>query len=348
MENINNTEISMDTYKEIESRIDSAMSEEVLIEAHKKLVDKSCKGDYREIEDCGLSFINEFLLRDWGIVYEYSKGAQEFIKSEYLSNYFKQRLEKMFIEFDKIAGVTCFYTPTMEKILNSSKTINDMNEKEIKYIYFQLKAYMADNNRYKLLIKKDYETVSSFVNLLYKLDGTGVVAYLKDDNCITKRELGVHILRTSGLTDRASYYFGRGVNYRDLNEKKLVSIFNKLFKIDVDYGINFVNMVCQMKTLGATEFINSFINFASNGFKSDGLNIEDSNISLDGLDGESRYIVAQISVIRTMNRRKVQDYESEQMKNSFIARIKPVLQSINFNYDRLDEQSFDFSSKMKI
>lgn len=45
-----------------------------------------------------------------------------------------------------------------------------------------------------------------------------------------------------------------------------------------------------------------------------------------------------------MNRGNDQDYQimvSKQMKDSFTSKIKPVLQSINPNYDGLDGQSFD-------
>ena len=53
-------------------------------------------------------------------------------------------------------------------------------------------------------------------------------------------------------------------------------------------------MVRKMETLGATEFINSFIGFANKGFKSDSLKTENSNISLDGVHGEARDTIAFI------------------------------------------------------
>ncbi len=90
MENVNHTEISMDAYREIESRIDSMMSEEELIETHKKLIGHSAKSDYYGVKDCGVDFIKTFLSRDWGrtIVYHYSQGA----KNLYTQNIYQTTL----------------------------------------------------------------------------------------------------------------------------------------------------------------------------------------------------------------------------------------------------------------
>ena len=72
---------------------------------------------------------------------------------------------------------------------------------------------------------------------------------------------------TSGLNPRASYYSGRGVMYCDLNPDNLTAIFSKLLKIDTKFALNFVKMVLDMKTLGATEFINSFTSLGINNFE---------------------------------------------------------------------------------
>lgn len=339
--------ISMDEYKEIRSRIDSMTSEEELIENHKKLIDRTCKSDYWEVKDCGIEFIDEFLSRDSGrtIVYHYSKGAEKFMKSEYLSNYFKQRLKNMFVEMDHVAGIKCLFTPNMEKLLNNPKTINEMTEEEIKYIYTKLKQYTSSNNRYKeIMVEKiDYKTANCFRKLLYKLDGDGVVACIKDDNYVSKRQLADELLDTSGLNSRASYYSGRGVNYGDLNDENLVAIFNKLLKLDIDYATNFVDMVQKMETLGATEFIDTFINFANNHFKCDGLDIENSQISLNGSSDNERYVIGFLSLVEKSYRGNDQDYQiraSEQMKDAFMAKISPVSPEIKPSFvDILDDDN---------
>lgn len=330
--------INMDEYKEIESKIDSMTSEEELIENHKKLIGKTCKSDYWEVKDCGIEFINKFLSRDSGrtIVYHYSKGAEQFMKSAYLSIYIKQRIKNMFVEMDDVAGDKYLCTPNIEKILDSSKTINEMTEDEIKNIYTKLAEYTASNNRYieTLGEKMDYKTANCFRTLLYKLDGDGVTACIKDDNYVSKRQLADELLYTSGLDNRASYYSGRGVNYGDLNDDNLVAIFNKLLKLDIDYATNFVDMVQKMETLGATEFVDTFINFANNHFKCDGLDIENSQISLNGCADNERYVIGFLSLVEKSHRGNDQDDQiraSKQMKDVFIAKISPVLQEIKPN-----------------
>lgn len=331
MDNIKNTEISMDEYNAIESKIDSMLSEEELIETHKKLIGKSCKCDYWEVKDCGVEFINKFLSRDWGrtIVYHYSQGAKKFIQSKYLSDYFKSSIRELLSDEDLGEEVL--------NVLNSDKVINDMSEEEILSIYSAIKDFYAKTPRAEKVSASNY-----LMSLLYKLNGSGVVSFIK--NNVNNKDLASHILVTSGLNDRSSYYSGRGVNYGDLNEDNLVAIFSKLLKVDIDYATSFVGMVRQMKTLGATEFINSFMSFAINGFKVESLNLEDSNVSLDGVYGKARDVVAFISIFSTMSRSNDQDYQiraSEQMKNSFISKIRPVLQSINPDYDELNSQSFN-------
>ena len=97
MENKSSVQMSWEDYNGIEARIDSIVKEEELIATHQSLVSKSCKSEFSEIKDCGVEFIRHFLSRDWGrsIVYQYSEGAQKFINSEYLSNYFKESIKKL-------------------------------------------------------------------------------------------------------------------------------------------------------------------------------------------------------------------------------------------------------------
>ncbi len=339
MENISHSEISMDNYRKIESGIDSMINTEELIETHKQLVGNSSKSDYYEVKDCGVEFIKKLLSRDWGrtIVYHYSQGAQDFIHSKYLSDYFKNSIKELLLDEDLSDEVL--------SILNSDKVVNDMSEAEILLIHSAIKDFYHKSTNYE----KD-NVANYFMSFLYKLNGKGVVSYIK--NNVNNNDLASHILTTSGLNDRASYYSGRGVNYGDLSDKNLEEMFRKLLKIDLDYAMNFIDMVRQMKTLGATEFINSFMSFASNDFKSDISNIEDSNVSLDGVYDEARDMVAFSSIFSLMSRGNDQDYQtraSEQMKKAFLSRIKPVLKSINIDLDdgNLGSESFGSSYKHK-
>lgn len=337
MENVNKKEISVDDYRKIESRIDSMTSEEQLIETHKQLIGSSFKSDYWKVNDCGVEFIGKFLSRDWGrtIVYHYSQGAQDFIHSKYLSDYFKNSVKELLLN----EGVS----NELLNILNSDKLINDMSEEEISLIHSAIKNFYNKSTNLGNANVANY-----FMSFLYKLNGKGVASYIK--NNVNNNDLAIHILTTSGLNDRASFYSGRGVNYGDLDDKNLEEIFRKLLKIDLDYAMNFIDMVRQMKTLGATEFINSFKNLASNDFKSDLSNVEDSNVSLDGVYDEARDMIAFSSILSLMSRGNDQDYQiiaSEQMKKSFISRIEPVLKSINIDLDDGNLGSEPFGSSYK-
>lgn len=68
-------------------------------------------------------------------------------------------------------------------------------------------------------------------------------------------------------------------------------------------------MISQIKTLGATEFINSFYNFARNDFKANEKNIETNNISFDGTYGTSRDLVGFASFLSALSRGNDASYQ---------------------------------------
>lgn len=324
METKNNI-ISKDTYSQY---VSSGMELKDIVE---KLKGKIVEDKYNTIEDCAVDFVGSLLGRDWGrsIVYIYNKKESDFINSKYLSDYFKNSISEL---------LSVTMTKRIEDILNSDKDINQMSGEDIKIIYDAIVKYYHINR------KSSKPNISSkFLTYLYKINGNGISLFLK--NNIDGETIARQILLTSGLDDRASYYSGRGVMYCDLNEKNLVAIFEKLLKLDIRYAIEFVEMVRQMKTLGATEFINSFIGFANKGFKSDNLKIVDSNISLDGVHGETRDTVAFVSIFSAMSRGNDINYQiraSEQMKHSFISIIRPILIEINPEFDDNYGQNFNF------
>lgn len=328
-------EISMEDYRAFESSIDR-MNEQDLIKSHTALINKTCKNNYREIKDCGVRFIECFLERDWGrsIVYEYNDGAINFIYSKYLSDYFKNFIKELLKDDEQ--------SEILYNALNSDKHINDMSEEEIKHIYSSLKEHYKNTNEEKPNITPGFKVY------LFKLDGKGVTSYIK--NNIDKLYFVNRILSTSGLCNRASFYSGRGVNHGDLSDENLTEIFKKLIKYDTNYGLNFVNMVMNMETLGATEFINSFKNLAENNFQYEKQNIEKSNISLDGLENESRDAVAFISILGAMNNKnKVFEIQAtEMMKKIFISSINPILEEISPEfYEQINSQYYGGYAKTK-
>lgn len=326
-------DISYKKYKEnYYKRIDS-LTEKELIDAVEYLKGKRTSDEYDEVEDCAVDLVSRLLTMDWGrsIVIEYTKEHRNFFKSEYLSNYFKESIKEMLS--DSISE-------ELMNILNSDKNINDMTEEEIKAIRAEIDEY------YKINKKSEKPNISSrFMSYLYKLDGKGVISYIK--NNIDSASLARHILLTSGLNDRSSYYSGRGVNYSDLSDKHLAEIYRKLLVLDYNYASNYVGLVNRMRTLGATEFIDSFIGFGYSGFGfMDKNSLSKSNISLDGVSGRAAYLVGAISLYESS--RRDDDYQldaTEGMKHAFHHRIDLIHRKAS-NGEPITEEDFDMFDRM--
>lgn len=79
-------------------------------------------------------------------------------------------------------------------------------------------------------------------------------------------ELGDRILSRHMQVTRASFYAGRGPCTSDLNGKMLYYIFKDLHDVDRSYGENFIRLVDSIPSIGATEFINAYNEFARNDF----------------------------------------------------------------------------------
>lgn len=310
MENENNV-ISWETYEYYMSRF--GMEYENFFE---KIKGKKIVCEHKIIDDGGIYFIDSLLNCDWGrsIVVTYNEKQMEFIRSRCLSDYFKEGIREL---------LSSVMTKEIEDILNSDKDINQMDENEIKVLYDAVHNYYSNNRGIK-------ENVANYISsYLYKLDGKGVTSFIK--NNIDGEDIARRILLTSGLNSRASYYSGRGVMHCDLNDEHLTEIFMKLLRLDEKYASNFIDMVCNMKTLGATEFINSFINLGDNKFEYSSENVDNKNVSLDDVYGGARDVVALGSIFSMMNRRD-DDYQveaSNTMKLNFLSRIRKNLKDVH-------------------
>ena len=168
------------------------------------------------------------------------------------------------------------------------------------------------------------------------------------DHISDRHSIATKILSDSGLSVLASFYSGRGTG--DVTDKHLISIFNSLLNYDLKYGYEFAEMVKQMKTLGGTEFINSFMNFVVGGFKASPILIEENNYSIEGL--QSAVVEMLVKEAFFFNRcdydyEEEQIYKSNKIKKAFFDFISPTLLSINpnFNYDYDDELEWKFECK---
>lgn len=300
-----------DYSKEFKDKLESNSQEE-LERTVESLKGKSCLSDYETIEDCAVDFVSGLLKKNYGrsIVIEYTKGQKDFFKSKYLSNYFKESIKEML-------GETI--TEELLSLLNSDKDINDMTESEIKLINDSIEMFYETHGP-----SEKPNIASRFSYYVYKLDGQGIIDYIK--NHINPGKLARDILLTSGLNPTSSYYSGRGVNYGDLNDKHLVSIYKKLLVIDPQYASNFVELVNQMKTLGATEFIETFLNFGYTEFRCDDASmIYDNNISLNGVSGKAAYVIGAISFFEASRRDESYQIDAtEGMKEAFNRKVEYI------------------------
>lgn len=286
---------------------------EDLIKIHKSLIGKV----YGKNIDCAIRFISKLFAISYGqnYPYSYTKGASDFIKSKYLSDYFKAEIKKVIKDSDNIIDS-----------LDSVKLINDMCEKEIKEIMDAINKYYKHRDG-----TDKSELLRFFEAYLYNLDGKGVISYLK--NNIHPRNTAFYILESSGVCSEAGYLSGRGANLRDLNDEHLIAIFNKLLVLDINYALEFVKMVDGMEILGGTEFIETFHRFVRNKFVNVESDISTNNISLEGLHGGTRDIVAVASIISAKNRNRESEITlTKLIKSRFMQSIEPKIDIIDPNF----------------
>ena len=327
MENISKTKIISKEYKEIEDKIDSIVLEQDFLKIHKSLVGTYYKDYNNQLIDCGISYIERLLTCDYGrsIVYSYTQGAKKFIQSDYLSKYIKEKIKELIyrnrINTDAI------------KVLNSDITFNDMTCEQIRSIYYTI--YKKDEEGYA-----NTAIGKCLKYYIYKLDGKGATEFIR--KYLDNKKVGEYILCTSGLIARSSYYSGRGVKRGDLNERNLIAIFGKLVKLNPNYASEYADMVLNMQTLGATEFIEAFLDFAESGFKSNVSQYNKRQISLDGLNLKSAMSVSRLAMIGMMEKSEIRDLElTKDMKIRFVEEIDKVLKSINpgFNYVKIYKEN---------
>lgn len=300
-------EIKLDDYVILKNNMTSSNIDSI-IESHKKLIGKKVNVNKPAINNCGIEALMYLLTLDWGrnIVYQYNDASKDFMKSKYLSNYIKYELKKMLVKMNYYADSDKYCNDKIKKLLNSNKTLSDMTEEEIKYLFSHVKESISN---FEVPNKVDTKIANCFNELLYKLDGEGIKSLLKDDEFIEKSSLVSHILLTSGLSNRSKYYSGRGVNFIDLDQRNLLEIFKKLLKIDINYAISFVNMVMELKTLSATEFIESFELLAK------------ENFDLNNYRAHKNYELVEYDNDDIMG--------TNIMKNYFLTDVKDILEGIN-------------------
>ena len=131
-------------------------------------------------------------------------------------------------------------------------------------------------------------------------------------------KLAETILKENNLNPREDFYQGRNVNKIDITGDILFKMFGMLFKKDVNYAIEFIKMIKEMRVLRAREFIKTFKNFANNNFTFDSTLIEHSNVTFgNGNNEDFQSAVAFISNF-LQNQSPSQHVDWDEFNSSFI------------------------------
>ncbi|MBR5662456.1 MAG: hypothetical protein IKX00_02250 [Bacilli bacterium] len=236
-----------------------------IIEKFKEHCHDIVEGKYEKIE-YGQQILTNIVFKnvDKNFANDFSNAELEFVNSDCVCDYVKELMTKC------LKADEDFNEEESEaiKLLQSEKTFNKMTADEIEKLVEEL-----GNSRGFYYIPGLYQ------RYFFTIKGKGVNEYLLTK--VDKYDIAREFLQTSGLSTRAEYYAGLGVRYWDLEPNHLKSIYYKFLRLNPEAAVEFYKMVILMKTLGATEFIDTLYRFARNDFKTEGLFIADNNVVSD-------------------------------------------------------------------
>jgi len=304
----------------------SKMKCEEIIKLHQSLIGKKYKDD-EYIGDYGRKLIFNLLNYGWGksIAIEFPQELSKFFNSKHVSDYFKQIIKTSIVKPSEI----------VLNAINSERNFIEFTEEEFDAIENALNEVGFHN-----------------VMLIFasKLDSDGAANFL--NNKVDPMLLIKSIIERSGLNSRPDFYSGRGTMRCDLNEDMLISIYNKLAKIDKNKALNMAKMTFNMPTLGATEFLQSLYNLVYNNYNLDENVINENNISLGNSRGMQRNVVAMASIMSAFGgyRRN----ETESIKSSFKNLLSEDVIAIifgnnqSYRYDELDDwEGYKYSRRKR-
>ncbi len=261
-----------------------------IIKLHKSLIGKKHKTT-DGIEDYGRNFMFKLLNIDYGYMFpkQLSKDLEEFFNSEHTSNYFKNLIQTEFEQF----------SVPVPKAVTSNKSISDFTEEDFEEIASTYAKIGSTNKIFALLFRLNSEGARNY--LVNKADPEKVIH---------------RIVLTSGLNDRPEFYSGRGAKMSDLNGNHLISIYNKLYKLDPQRALNMAQMTIDMDSLGATEFLESLYSLAENDYDLSKTKISTNNFSVGNKREQDRDIFAYTAIIAAFGR---QTYDcTSTIKTQFI------------------------------
>ena len=129
------------------------------------------------------------------------------------------------------------------------------------------------------------------------------------------------IVRSVGMCDRPEYYSGRGATTSDLDGDKLYAIYQKITQ---ELGANpadaFVTMVKKLKTLSATNFLNSLYTLERYDW-TENVSFHESDIDV-GPDGPGREVIAFATLAEALFGSHSRCDDTELIKASFLRKVE--------------------------
>lgn|GEM_PF-3160989 len=263
-------------FQALEKRMEK-MTCEQLITTHQSLVGKVNTSGIHDNLNYYDYFMSIALDKDFGysIPKDTESGVVEFLNSQYVSTYYKEWIAKKIAD-KKLLQENTPQADIVYGAIKSERTIAEFNENEFDAIYRALQENY-DYSNYAILA------------LAFKLNSQGAIGFL--NNQVDPITVAKRIVSTSGLSNRPEYYSGRGAKLGDMNGKHLISIFQKLSRLDVGKALNMVKMTMEMPTLGATEFIESLYRLAYSGYNLNNTDVSTNNFSFGNAKGKEMGVI---------------------------------------------------------
>lgn len=129
------------------------------------------------------------------------------------------------------------------------------------------------------------------------------------------------IVRSVGMSDRPEYYSGRGATTSDLDGDKLYAIYQKITKeLGTKQADAFVTMVKKLRTLSATNFLNSLYDLERCEWV-ENISFHESNIDI-GSDGPGREAMAFATLAEALSGGShTRRDDTEYIKSSFLRKV---------------------------
>lgn len=258
-----------------------------IIESHKEFAydDKKTNGKI------AVDFASKIISIIFGHIIEFQNNQElVFLKSEYLSDYFKDSIRE-FLESEKqnkdIKEETIII---LTNFLDSIRKISEMTKEEINAL-FTFNKYRNKTNENIL----DY----LFIYIL-SLNYINSSTIIKDT--ISPIEIATQILEISKLKQNINSYI-RTDQTKYFYFDYLEEIFIALYQFDENYALEFVELIKNISSLEVNEFIKEFYAFAENNFK----HFKENNTSNDIL----------------------RDPETSRIRNTFLYAMEFMLNKLN-------------------